>query len=64
MKVLRLNLFHHVFVNHEEDQLQLNDDMKLFHQILFLYHVFYSVDLINFEAILVLLFHHTLIFHQ
>ncbi len=61
MKVRQLNLLDHVFVNHEEDQLQLNDDMVLFHQVLFLYHVFYSIDLIIDEASRVLLFHHMLI---
>jgi len=61
MKVHQLNLFDHVFVNHEEDQLQLNDDMVLFHQVLFLYHVFYSIGLIIDEASRVLLFHHMLI---
>jgi hypothetical protein len=61
MKVLQLNLFDHVFVDHEEVQLQLNDEMELSHQVLFLYHVFYSIVLIIVEAILVLLFHHMLI---
>lgn len=64
MKVHQLNLFDHVFENHEEDQLQLNDDMEYFHQEWCLYHEFYSIHLINYEASLELYFHHKLKLNQ